>query len=161
MEIQENFVKYCHIGKTDNATDHNGMITLATYKDDDQIKYGVSFCSPKDRFNKKRGRLIAFNRLKQCTETLKLEELNHKSIVAEILNDILDDRNYPNTVENLLFDALHWYSQSMPEYEPELYKLTFGGKTYEWESSNAQNKDELHRAFNNLLTITSDSDFED
>lgn len=54
---------YLYIGDRSGGGKHTGIMTIAVKRlSDVQYKIGVSFCSPRDAFNKKLGRLIARGR---------------------------------------------------------------------------------------------------
>jgi hypothetical protein len=60
-------VRFIYFGKTPDCRKHDGILTVAYQIIDidnkKAIKAGLAFCSPKDVFNKKRGRLISTGRL--------------------------------------------------------------------------------------------------
>lgn len=52
-----------------------GKVTVAMHVDNDTVNVGMSFCSPKDHFSKKKGRTIALARLNNGSKknfTIKL-----------------------------------------------------------------------------------------
>lgn len=73
--------------------DGNPRATLATIRNGDTIYFGVSVCSPKDHFNKKLGRLIAFNRAQKAQEEQEEQGLNNRFwglVPVESVEDLLD-----------------------------------------------------------------------
>lgn len=84
----------------------NGRATLAIKVEDGMLSAGVAFCSTKDQFSRKRGRLIASNRLHtKHPEDAALKgffmkaERNEKMKVAEqaveMLNIVIANVNVP------------------------------------------------------------------
>lgn len=102
--------KFCHLG--DKYTNINGKITIASLLTPQGVKYGVAFCSPKDRFKKSLGRTIAVNRMVDLGMDINLtqEEINHKQIMVAILDDILTSHEYPNWAEEVVLDHIDWYN---------------------------------------------------
>jgi len=102
-------VKFCHLG--DKFTNINGKITIASRLTDQGVKYGVAYCSPKDRFKKSLGRTIAENRLNDSDHVINLtqEEINHKQIMISILCDINDHHDFPEWAYEMILDHIDWY----------------------------------------------------
>jgi len=80
-----NFTTYMHpyVGK--------GRATLAIVVDGENVKVGMAFCSPKDKFKKARGREIALSRLQSDSEytfSLKLEA--NVKIRTQVYNKFLE-----------------------------------------------------------------------
>jgi hypothetical protein len=100
-------VKFIYIGDR-HRHDHNGIITIANAVIDDEIQYGVSYCSPKDAFSKEEGRKIATKRMYE--NMIPLREKNHHQIKMQILSDIYAVRKYPswagNLIESTMMDTL-------------------------------------------------------
>lgn len=141
MNINEKDVKYCYIRKTSNATNHIGIITLATHITPAGIFYGAAFCSPRDRFNKKTGRIISYGRLNNNVAFIELTmgEKRHKQIINYILNDILSTEAYPFNIKTLLLDAIELYSLSNIEDCPT---ITYPSGIKEWWLNNKKHRED-------------------
>ena len=80
-------IKFIYIGDR-HRHDHNGIITIANKVVNNEIIYGVSYCSPKDTFSKDIGRNIAEKRMVEAETRIPLREKKHKLIKMQILSDL-------------------------------------------------------------------------
>ena len=131
--INELEIKYCHLGNHDN--NHQGVITLATYRDGSNIQYGVSYCSPNDNFNKKFGRTIALGRLKTVPCSIDvIGDITHRYIISNILEDILCTKDYPDWADDKIKDILDWYYSVKLPQKIVPYTLYVGDTSMSWEA---------------------------
>lgn len=91
-----------------HRTPSNGVITIATKIVDNNIYYGVSYCSPREKtYSKSYGVSIASQRLEQNLNnniSLELKELKHSRVVIDVLVDILVQQSFPAWAESLLIE---------------------------------------------------------
>lgn len=66
------------------------------------VMYGVAWCSPKDQFNRKKGRMIAEGRLEACRgSAFYTQAFTRRELVNEVILDLvgyLDEVNAPQWV---------------------------------------------------------------
>lgn len=106
-----------------HRTPKTGVITVASFVEDDKIFYGVSYYSPNEltvptfdengrqkpfvQYNKQLGIDLATQRLHDNRSTgtsIPLTLLQHSIVLLDIINDIFDRRSYPDWAEQLLID---------------------------------------------------------
>ena len=77
-------------------------IAVEVDKETSIVMYGVAWCSPKDQFNRKKGRMIAEGRLMSGKGSAFLSNARtRRELVAEVMVDIaayLDEINAPQWV---------------------------------------------------------------
>jgi hypothetical protein len=88
-------IKFIYIGNR-HRHDHNGIVTIANKVVNNEIMYGVSYCSPKDTFSKVIGRNIAKKRMVESNTRIPIREKRHKFIKMQILSDIYSQGYCPS-----------------------------------------------------------------
>ncbi len=100
-------VNFTYIGETGLSVGHHGIITLAYMIDHDVLHYGVSFCSPKDRYNKATGKKQAYTRLMDHGIVCGIvDKRTHHHLRAKILCDMYVNGNYPEWAEKIIGDEI-------------------------------------------------------
>jgi hypothetical protein len=88
----------------------NGVITIASFVQDDKIFYGVSYCSPTEKqYSRVFGTQLAKERMDANMaegKSIPLSELKHGMIVLDILVDIMNQDDYPRWAYPLLVNNL-------------------------------------------------------
>lgn len=88
----------------------NGVITIASFIQGDQIFYGVSYCSPSEKqYSRITGTTLAKERMDAnmaAGVSIPLTELKHSAVVVDIILDIVNSDNYPRWASELLFKNL-------------------------------------------------------
>ena len=94
-------VKFTYYGATDMSKNHEGVIVLATFVDENEgvIYYGTAFCSPKDEYQKHIGKRIAFDDLAENMTVTALGKKKHHDINSRVLADIWASKTYPSWAE--------------------------------------------------------------
>lgn len=113
---ENSMYKFIYLGDTSKGNNHDGIITIATYLDrvDNEredyypVYYGVSFCSPKDKYSKDFGRDLAVSRTKKCENVVYIREDRVKSedIRAKVIADIFLYDRYPEWAKKLVMGGL-------------------------------------------------------
>lgn len=102
-----------------HRTPNRGVITIASQLFDNKLFYGVTFCNPKDGYNKQFGQTLAIHDL-----TMKIaknqftffdQEVKHCNIIYEIVWDIIDAERYPKWAETLLIENAY-YPKGLKRY---------------------------------------------
>jgi hypothetical protein len=92
----------------------NGVVTIASFVEDNKIFYGVSYCSPAEkRYDRKFGAQLAKERMEVNMDQdifVPLIELQHSAIVRQIVEDMLEKDEYPRWAENLIYENLYYPS---------------------------------------------------
>lgn len=87
----------------------NGVITIATEVLGDKLFIGVTYSSPKDRYEKHLGYTLANHRLAEAKAkndyTFFDKELTHENVIRQTLVVIFDEAQYPRWAEDLLCEA--------------------------------------------------------
>ena len=111
-EVNNEFekIKFTYLGNRKNAKDHSGIIIIASTvnEKDCTIDYGVSYCSPKDTYDKQKGRRMAFDRVHDNYVVVRRK--NHTHILQHILADIISQNEYPEWAEYLIVNNLVYIS---------------------------------------------------
>ena len=99
-----------------NNDTSKGVVVVATYMykdmpDNSSLRYGISFCSPDDRYSKQLGRDLAATRLitrdPRFFSTIKyVRYKNNKSITGQIRSDIMNNIDYPKWALKIIFGLL-------------------------------------------------------
>ena len=92
--------KYIHLRSQESG---NITISMQIERGDycSFIKYGVSYCSPKDQFCKRTGRDLADQRM-GLVPIATVKKLTHFRIQAKVLASIFVDEDYPDWAESVL-----------------------------------------------------------
>jgi hypothetical protein len=103
-----NGVEFCYIGNR-SRHDHKGIVVIANQIIGNQVFFGVSYCSPKDRFDKNYGRNLAFHRMNSPfypTKILIPRVLSRKNIKISILARMVSDDAMPSWAMPLVYSEL-------------------------------------------------------
>jgi len=97
-------VKFSYYGNTSRITDHGGVVTIASCIDTDNrvVFYGLSFCSPKDKYNKMTGKEIAYTDLMENMFSVAYTTKKHYAVNSAILADIYARKGYPSWAKNII-----------------------------------------------------------
>ena len=89
--------KYTYLRNKDN-TNNNQVITIATelHHDNNEVFYAVSYCSKKDKHNKKIAHAICIGRLAIAPNIVAIKELSHKVIIDKIKGCLIKRESTPN-----------------------------------------------------------------
>jgi len=101
--------KFSYYGDTQYASRHNGIITIVTTIKGNEILYGVAFCSPKDRYSKKKGKEIAIKYMYENNRRIPLGEKKHDDINFRVASDILINNLYPSWAKKNLTNILFFH----------------------------------------------------
>jgi len=107
MELEKEFVKYSHLGDTAHAK-HRGVITIAKFKGLHTVRYGVAFCSPNDKYSRKDGNGLSFERLEEHYGVIELnpKKMHYDNIMLTILMDIYMSNEYRDLAESMLYSEI-------------------------------------------------------
>ena len=108
-------VKFTYYGATDMPTNHDGIMVLATFVDENEgvIYYGTAFCSPKDQYIKEVGKEIAFNDLAENMTVTALGKKKHHDVNSRVLADIWASKTYPSWAEEGIAGSLYDHFEEM------------------------------------------------
>lgn len=97
-------VKFVYFGNRSQASNHEGVITIASYVDEcsNRAYYGVSYCSPSDVYDKKKGKLIAYERLCTGENSVGFNKKNHVELTTRIMASIFADNQYPSWAKDTI-----------------------------------------------------------
>ena len=68
--------------------------------------YGVSYCSPKDKYSKSIGKEIAYAKMIDDAYAVSLGRKRHHEVNARILSDIVSNNDAPSWAESLVASEL-------------------------------------------------------
>jgi len=92
--MKDNEVYFAHFrNQPEEGVKEKGALTIAYMVEKSGLKYSLSFCSPRDCFSKKKGRLISAGRLKK-EKTVSFEILkdeNPRDVVVSLVNNELEN----------------------------------------------------------------------
>ena len=97
-------VKFSYYGRTGHCNNHKGVIVVATYVDEESrvVYYGTAFCSPKDVYDKAKGKKIAFDDLNANMTTIALTKKNHHAVNAGVFADIFATGSFPSWAREMV-----------------------------------------------------------
>lgn len=101
-------VKFSFYGCVGQCNHHDGVIIIASITDYDKGTniYGTAYCSPKDVYNKERGKLLAYNDMYREMKTVALYGKTHHTINSRIMSDIVANADCPSWAEDMVAEAL-------------------------------------------------------
>jgi hypothetical protein len=101
-------IKFSYYGDVSDCKNHGGIITIASIVDDENktVIYGVSYCSPKDTYDKILGKLIAVDDLNAYRNTVTLRGKRHNLINGRIMCDIIANADAPSWAEPIIVDSM-------------------------------------------------------
>lgn len=105
-------VKFVYFGDRSTANNHDGVITVASYVDEEKkhVYYGVAYCSPGDTYDKRKGKWLAYERLCTGQRRVGYNTKNHQELTTRILASIFAENSYPSwakgTIEFQTFDFI-------------------------------------------------------
>jgi len=104
----EDSIKFTYYGKTDQSSNHNGIITIASVIEEDLglIYYGASFCSPKDVYDKAFGKELAYSDLCNNRMVIRLRKKGHHEINAGIFANMVANGFFPSWAKRMVYHNL-------------------------------------------------------
>ena len=101
-------VKFAYYGCTGECNRHKGVIVVASAVNDGGkvVHYGTAFCSPKDVYDKAKGKLMAYNDLIDNNFSVSLGRKTHQEINARIIGDIIANDDAPSWARNMVATAM-------------------------------------------------------
>ena len=100
--------------KRNDNKNHGGVIIVATKYDKEYnlIRYGVSFCSPKDVYDKRFGKDLALKRLNEattCQALYNIIEMRYNTISFQIITDVMNNISVPNWSYEIIGENIKKY----------------------------------------------------
>ncbi len=95
-------VKFSFYGCTGKCNHHKGVIVVASSADEAGgfTTYGTAYCSPKDVYDKEKGKLIAYQDMIENQTMVTLVKKKHHDINARVFADILANDDAPTWAKN-------------------------------------------------------------
>lgn len=100
-------VKFSFYGDTGNSNNHKGIIVIAALVNEKErvVHYGSAFCSPKDVYDKAKGKELAFKDLDDNMNTVVMMKKAHHAVNAAIFADMIAYGLYPSWAKTQVIDA--------------------------------------------------------
>jgi hypothetical protein len=98
-------VKFNYIGLSGDMRNHKGVIVIASFITDtypNVVYYGAAFCSPKDKFDKNKGKMMAYDRLIREENIAFYRKKKHADIATRILGAILVTGGCPVWADDMI-----------------------------------------------------------
>ena len=97
-------IKFSYYGDRGESSNHDGIITIASFINENShaVHYGVSYCSPNDKYNKEFGKQLAVDNLRRYMDTVSLVRKNHHDINARIFANIIAMNNAPSWAQRMV-----------------------------------------------------------
>lgn len=97
-------IKFSYYGKTGHGSCHNGIIVIASVVNEEVrvIHYGTAFCSPKDVYDKAKGKKLAYDDLCSNMNTVVFRKKTHHEVNAGIFADLIATGAYPSWAKTMV-----------------------------------------------------------
>jgi len=83
------------VKRTDPKTNKTGVATIASMvRSDNQVQIGVSFCSPRDRFDKRLGRAFALEKMAKIETSVVSNFTGHSSDTIANVWDVIEKPSF-------------------------------------------------------------------
>lgn len=120
-------ITFSYYGKTGFSNGHKGIIVIASVIDEERgvIHYGTAFCSPKDIYDKAKGKELAYFDLVNNMTTIALRKKTHHAVNAGIFCDLVASGAYPTWAKKMVakWTVKHVKAAMLPKKKDKLMEM--------------------------------------